>query len=181
MSNKIIKGEYDVDWNSFKKEILNTRKSNYSHYTSDTDQYNYIWDWKHQDNLYLENIEKYHSYIQPYIDDYFYNILNYTKDKKLKIKRCWLLNYKKDGYVTEHTHSAGNILVACLYLEKKSNEKNIEFFNETNNTWESFNTKTNDFIIFFGNHPHRTKKDNTDSERWMISTNYFIEENKTLL
>jgi len=169
----IIKLEYELDWNSLKQKILNTTQ-----YKPKTDVFSNTDIYWHIDNFNVINSEltelnSYYEFILPQIKNYILNTLKTTDNDNIVVKDSWISRYNENGFIKEHHHNDDTLAISCFYLEKNINETNTEFRNKDDvNSWKEVPSKSFDVLLFPFDMMHRSQKNNTNKERWLLTTNF---------
>lgn len=179
LSNDVVKLQYNINWQSFKNKIGLLKKFPPSKKVRNSDSYYYIDGYKKIYKSEIKEINEYLTFLNPYISDYAFKILNLPYDSEMTIRDLWLINYKKGGFIMSHSHLGTSAIkrgrleciATCLYLNKEDDISNIEFQNKDTNTWNEIKVKKSDVLIFNGNINHRSTPSNVD-DRWIMGINF---------
>ena len=169
----IVKLEYELDWSLLKSKILNSKV-----YNPKTDVFENTDIFWHIDNYEVINsefteLDSYYEFVLPRIKDYVLNTLKTTTNSEIQVKDSWISRYNQYGFIKEHHHNQDTLAVGCYYLEKDINETNTEFRSKKHtDPWIEVPSKSFDILLFPFDMMHRSQKNNTNNERWLLTTNF---------
>ena len=139
----------------------------------------------------LSELKDYYSFLLPYLEDYIFNTLNYPTNYQVVIQNAWFSKYINNGYVRQHSHS-DSVAVACLYIELPENGGNIEFKNPYYShrknyiqdsdswLWQEVKVKESDLLIFDAAIWHQSQPNQSNKDRWTLTTNIGLKQVKKL-
>ena len=131
-------------------------------------------------------LEEFYGYLQ-HILALVCDEWGYDPNWDRKISESWMNVHPKGGWTTEHHHQ--NVMFATTaYMNKPNNSGNflvrnpLEVFKKSEPTdtsywrdekfWAPIEVETNDVLIFPGWLTHKTEVNESDEERYILSTNY---------
>ena len=173
LDTPIEKLEYELDWNLLKSKLLNSQvHSPKTDVFANTDIFWHIDNYKVVNSQYTE-LDSYYEFVLPKVKEYALNHLKQPVNYNIKVKDSWVSRYNQDGFIKEHHHNEDTLVVGCYYLEKNENETNTEFRNnKQTDPWKEVYSKSFDIILFPFDMMHRSQKNNSNNERWLLTTNF---------
>jgi uncharacterized protein (TIGR02466 family) len=124
----------------------------------------------------------FYQFISPIISHVLLNEWHLMKDYEYSVGNSWVNVHPKGGITTEHHHGPAT-MVAAAYLQLPKNSGFIQF-KDPLEYLKGFHTKegkiaeyytlpavTGDVFLFPGWLRHRTQHNNSDENRWVLTTN----------
>lgn len=173
LDRPIVKTKYKFNWDEFKSKVLSTKLHQpKTDVFSNTDIYWHVDAYK-VINPELTELDSFYEFILPKVKDYVINTLKSTVDSDIVVKDSWISRYNQEGYIKEHHHNSDTLAISCFYLQKEANETNTEFRNKSDkNSWIEIPSESFDVLLFPFDMMHRSQKNNTGNERWLLTTNF---------
>ena len=179
----IVKAHYDFDWEVLRpvcqKMIENTPEQvdveNEFRYSS---VYNY-GDMPHKNPAF----RPFYSWLHDVAQHIIKNEWGYEPNFEYSISNSWVNIHKKGGITKEHHHGPA-IMVVATYLQIPEGSGFIEFkdpleypkamnmhYDVDDWVWKKVKAVTGDVLLFPGWIRHRTETNNTNKDRWVLTTN----------
>lgn len=182
----IYKTNYTLNWHLIKPIAESLVNIDNQHYL----EVNGITSFKNKIPIHsIPELKSYYDFIQP-IYTKVITEWGYPKDREYYIQNGWFSKYEKGGYVDLHEHDE-SIAVVCLYIKLPKNGGNIEFLDpyykikkeyiiDESFLYNEIEVSENDVLIFGGNELHRSKPNLSNEERWTLTINIGIKNNKLI-
>ena len=184
----IVKVHYDnFDWKELKPICHNLIKNSPSKSVKDTD----LELGDARSSVYnktrahtIKEFNNFYDWLRPIANHICINEWGMSNTFKFDVSNSWVNVHNKTGITTEHHHSAVTI-VAAAYLQLPENGGFIQFRDpmeyqkgfsplhdpDNNVSWKTIEAKTGDVILFPGWLRHRTQPNNSNEERWVLTSN----------
>ena len=132
----------------------------------------------------MPEFSKFYEYLSKVVKQVATEKYGYHSGFKYPIGNSWVNFHGKDGKTLEHNHPNA-FLVAATYLHMPENGGSIQFkdpleyhksVHEHEDSkswfWKDVSAVTGDILIFPGWLRHRTHPNNSDINRWVLTTNF---------
>jgi len=182
----IIKVHYDgFNWSQLKpicEDMINLSSDNVE--VENENGRSSVYNAKNQPHN-NQAFQHFYNWLKPVAEYILYKEWNSYAHYNFGIGMSWVNVHNKGGVTLEHHHGAAP-LVAATYLDLPDNSGFIQFKDpmeyqkgfrarKTNlDDWYTIPAKTGDVILFPGWLRHRTQPNETNLDRWVLTTNYII-------
>jgi uncharacterized protein (TIGR02466 family) len=190
----IYKLHFDFDWNELKpicEELIEGSKAKgaYQLNNGQTSQLNFR---KPHD---IKEFDSFYSWIMSLIPTISKKSIGYETAKMMDINNAelnyyiinsWVNVHKPEGLTKEHNH-ASTAWVVTAYLKVPENggyikfkdpleySKSAYYHDDPKWMWKTVPIQTGDILVFPGWLIHKTEKNQSEQDRWVLTTNIFQE------
>ena len=184
----ILKAHYNnfdpVKIAPFLKQVMGANVKTDTNWSIDENDLNQKFD--DNDIPHLNPIFKdFYDWLNPIVMDIIFNKFEYSKHMKYAIYNSWINLHIPGGSTEAHNHGPSVVAVSTyLYMPKDGGY--IEFYDpleyhkahlprvidDQQSNWKVVPTVTGDVILFPGWLKHRTQKNKSNENRWVLTTNY---------
>ena len=135
--------------------------------------------------IFKQEFSEYYKWLEPVAQHIIHNEWTLNRHFQYFISNSWVNVHGKGGYTRIHTHGPCTLTTAA-YLNLPESGGYIEFldpleqvklyhmkdFDEEEFNWKKVEAKTGDVLIFPGWIKHRTQPNESDENRWVLTSNY---------
>jgi hypothetical protein len=130
----------------------------------------------------LDELNNFYEFITPIFNDVLINKWGYPKENDYLISNAWVSKYGKGGYIKPHAHDDITAVI-CAYIKIPKDTSNTMFrdpYYETKQhmstkddrwLWNEIKCTDNDVLIFQGGIVHKTEPNQSNENRWIMTTN----------
>ena len=137
--------------------------------------------WPHK----IKAFSDFYQFIDPICQHILLNEWSLNRAFEYGVSNFWVNVHNKGGYTKMHRHGP-TVLTMAAYLQLPPNGGYIQFLDPLENikayhmknedeehfNWKTVKAETGDVIIFPGWVLHRTEPNQSDDQRWVLTTNY---------
>ena len=189
MFDNYCKTKYNFDWITLEpifEQMVNIDEQDYLEGGGALTSYKNI-----VSPLVLPELSNFYEYINPIYKEILIERWNYPVENEYIIGGAWISKYGKGGFIKPHNHD-NIVAVICAYIQIPKNSSNIFFRDsnyETKKTfstngddwlWKEIECQNNDVLIFHGGNVHKTKPNESEENRWVLTSNVTIKKTKLI-